>query len=444
MDMAGAVSECPRCRSPISGQSRFCDRCGAPISSAGATESWTIGTDERADLRVNAQTVSRRHCRLEQRSDGYYVQDLGSTNGTFVNGKRLVASEVVRVTRGDRIMLGQSAPMPWPTARETSAPPERKAAARESLTNIPVGDIVFGGVSGSRLSGSLENLFAVGVGPNVLRLPDIPYGWPRPRAAWAVLGVLLATTLILRFTLGWTGNPKLLPGYLVMASFAVPVAALVFFLEMNSPRNISLYRLLVIFFVGGALSLMFTSFLSRIGDVRMNTFLYTALEAGFEETGKAAVLIWLVREARYRWTINGLIFGAAVGAGFAAFESAGYAYEFFRKGGAAAMDWTIFMRAIYTPAGHIAYTALIGAALWHVKGNRPFEWSMLLHGEVVKAWFTVILLHGIWNYSFDFERATAFLPVGAKNLVLLIIVWMLVFRVMKQGYREIELAKRQA
>ena len=41
------------------------------------------------------------------------IEDLGSTNGTFVNGTRLAGE--IRVVPGDAITLGRSIPMPWPT-----------------------------------------------------------------------------------------------------------------------------------------------------------------------------------------------------------------------------------------------------------------------------------------------------------------------------------------
>ena len=50
------------------------------------------------------------------------------------------------------------------------------------------------------------------------------------------------------------------------------------------------------------------------------------LKGVLEETGKALALLVVVGSLRYRWQLNGLLFGAAVGAGFAGFESAGYAF----------------------------------------------------------------------------------------------------------------------
>jgi pSer/pThr/pTyr-binding forkhead associated (FHA) protein len=50
----------------------------------------TLGRTARADFIVDAALVSRLHCRLTaDRADQLFVDDLGSTNGTLVNGKRV-------------------------------------------------------------------------------------------------------------------------------------------------------------------------------------------------------------------------------------------------------------------------------------------------------------------------------------------------------------------
>ncbi len=73
---------------------------------------WTIGTAPDCDLRVESPTVSARHCRLTRRGQSFFVEDLSSTNGTFVAGEPVHQPRAVRP--GESIMLGQSTPMPWP------------------------------------------------------------------------------------------------------------------------------------------------------------------------------------------------------------------------------------------------------------------------------------------------------------------------------------------
>jgi hypothetical protein len=56
---------------------------------------------------ASAAGISRRHCRLLQQPEGWYVEDLMSTNYTVLNGKPLQAHVPVRVIHGDELRLGK-------------------------------------------------------------------------------------------------------------------------------------------------------------------------------------------------------------------------------------------------------------------------------------------------------------------------------------------------
>jgi pSer/pThr/pTyr-binding forkhead associated (FHA) protein len=64
----------------------------------------TVGRAVRADFIVDAALVSRVHCRLTATRDGVEVEDLKSTNGTYVNGKRV---KHATLADGDRLRVGR-------------------------------------------------------------------------------------------------------------------------------------------------------------------------------------------------------------------------------------------------------------------------------------------------------------------------------------------------
>lgn len=64
----------------------------------------TVGRAPRADFILEAALVSRFHCRLEAGPDSLEVIDLESTNGTYVNDKRI---ERARLAIGDRLRVGR-------------------------------------------------------------------------------------------------------------------------------------------------------------------------------------------------------------------------------------------------------------------------------------------------------------------------------------------------
>ena len=76
------------------------------------TQSWTIGSTLDCHIVVENSTVSGHHCRLTFHDSQLTLEDLNSTNGTYVNGERVTEPRIVSIT--DRITLGQSLPMPWP------------------------------------------------------------------------------------------------------------------------------------------------------------------------------------------------------------------------------------------------------------------------------------------------------------------------------------------
>lgn len=66
-------------------------------------ESTVIGRREDCDLRIAVGDVSRKHCRLILGPDSVEIEDLGSSNGTFVNGTKIQRSPV---NAGDTIQIG--------------------------------------------------------------------------------------------------------------------------------------------------------------------------------------------------------------------------------------------------------------------------------------------------------------------------------------------------
>lgn len=105
-----------------------------------------VGRDDAAAVRYDPdadELVSREHLRLAREGEGFSVTDLGSRNGTFVNGVQVAGTASVRP--GDTVMLGQGGPEfvfdiePRP-ARETviAAPRSHKATTLSpSLADVP-------------------------------------------------------------------------------------------------------------------------------------------------------------------------------------------------------------------------------------------------------------------------------------------------------------------
>ncbi len=89
------------------GQYQLTMRSGPNPGTVYALESdqLSIGRDSANEIPVNDAEVSRRHARLTFQGGKYVLEDMGSTNGTFVNGQRLSGPRVLK--SGEVISLGE-------------------------------------------------------------------------------------------------------------------------------------------------------------------------------------------------------------------------------------------------------------------------------------------------------------------------------------------------
>jgi RsiW-degrading membrane proteinase PrsW (M82 family) len=132
-----------------------------------------------------------------------------------------------------------------------------------------------------------------------------------------------------------------------------------------------------------------------------------------EEPGKLAAVILLAHRSRDPWTLNGLCFGAAVGAGFPAFESAGYALAIALGEGTDAMTQNLIIRGFLSPFDHVVWTAIAAGALWRVSRGGPLSMESFLNWRFASLFLVVVALHFVGNSSF-FDGV----PFFGKYLVL--------------------------
>ena len=79
----------------------------------------TVGRDITNDIVINDPEASRHHMRLTRGAGSYTLEDLGSTNGTFVNGQRLTGAKPL--SNGDMIGLGETVTLSFEISRSTAA-----------------------------------------------------------------------------------------------------------------------------------------------------------------------------------------------------------------------------------------------------------------------------------------------------------------------------------
>jgi len=291
-------------------------------------------------------------------------------------------------------------------------------------------------------------------------------GWPKPWFFMRVLLFMLAVYFIFAKTIDVFGNPHLVPGLMVMGSLAVPLATAILFWELNTPRNVSFVQVLMLVCLGGVIALLGADIAGTVSHLGWLGDPAAGIE---EETVKLLAVILVARNLKYKYILNGIVFGAAIGCGFAAFESAGYSFfdgfltgflkdgtlphlgdlaqvqnvdqlreaaAAFSQRGYPYMFALIDLRSWLAPFGHVAWTAITAGALWRVKGGNPFKLKMLFNGSFLRTFAVPVILHMTW----DSDLIQKLGPVMYYLILALlgVIAWYVVFLLVQQGLRQIK------
>jgi len=290
-------------------------------------------------------------------------------------------------------------------------------------------------VFGRHSSEDIEEFFMVGSRSTTPPIEVIDAAWPKP---WIFFRAFLATVVIfLAFHFAWRTfeNAMLVPGLIITGSFAMPLSTVILFVELNARRNVSMFQVSKMVIAGGLLAMIISLLLFEVSDAVTPSWLGRSIGGLVEEPAKVLALLIVASLPRYKYILNGLLFGAAIGAGFAAFESAGYAFVT----GVATKDpdimtTSILFRGLLSPLGHIVWTAMCGGMLWKVKGDQLFRFRMLLNLRFLRVLAIAIVLHMIWNSPLQ-------IPFFGKYLILGLIAWVIVLALVSEGLRELHRGK---
>ncbi|MFH8408899.1 PrsW family intramembrane metalloprotease [Streptomyces sp. NPDC018019] len=219
--------------------------------------------------------------------------------------------------------------------------------------------------------------------------PARPGLWKRCLGGGLLLWVLTAVVTYA------TRNTTLLPTLILLGSFLVPAAFVLWAYEKHG-RALGAHVLLSCFFVGGILGVLGASVMEYY---LLHPSLWMFVGVGLiEEAVKLLALVFVVRRwPRLRGLRAGMVLGAAVGFGFAAFESAGYAFNAvvtMQGLNLRALLETEILRGLLAPFGHGLWTAIAGGVLLRFRAP---DGRFRLAGPVLGTYLGVSLLHALWD-----------------------------------------------
>jgi protease PrsW len=219
-----------------------------------------------------------------------------------------------------------------------------------------------------------------------------------PKSLWKLLLAVGAVVWIIASVItGVTQDTILVPSVVLLGSFLVPTTMVAFALSRPRRNHLALETVLLGFLGGGTLGVCFAALTEvYLLPTAYGTFFGVGV---IEETAKAIVLVAVARSVPVHDPREGMILGATVGAGFAAFETSGYALKAFLENaddhGVLNIVGTEAVRAVSAPFGHIMWTSILGGALFAAwSGGRPH-----LTRRVGLTFLGVVVLHAMWDAS---------------------------------------------
>jgi RsiW-degrading membrane proteinase PrsW (M82 family) len=350
-----------------------------------------IGKLGSNDIVLSDPYASRVHAAIYWTPQGYEIEDLRSTNGVFVNGVRingraaLTPGQVIHIGHTDMTFYALQGAA-WPSqyaALNTPTPPPHGSwgpAAAAPTVLAPVAPFQHPGAEpslGARVSAWMSAEWR--------------------KRYWKVflvgLGLLIFSEYLLNGQLGLAALWLVVP----IAAALMPVSFFIYCWDSDYLADMPRWIPWVTFFSGAFLGVTLAFILERI-FITSESFTDAMLVGLIEESCKALAVIWFIRNRKLRSEIDGVILGAAAGAGFATLETIGYALTayfggFSDGGGLAALNATLLLRGLLAIFGHVTWTAIVVGAIWRDRGQSSFKLTF----GVIFAFAVAVTLHGLWD-----------------------------------------------
>lgn len=374
--------------------------------SVGRSETCSVRFDPKAE-----RIASKQHAFIEARSDGFYIRDNASTNGTLVNGSRV---ETVKLNPGDTIQFGRNGT----TAKVSiDTPVTAPAIPAEEFRQIQI-DQFAQAAEQAQMSvptkSIQQSLSSLGLGnlEQPLNPPPSRTGLFVGVGIGTLLFVLLGLLVAALFVMLLQPIPAVLATVIAFTPAALYILPLMG-LDRYDPEP---FWLLAFSFGWGAIVAVLVSFVGNMlfgfvayvgtGDPTIADILTAVVAAPlFEETSKGVgLLILLIFFRRYFDDIlDGIVYGGVIALGFATVENVLYyggglnkAYAEFGISSEAFMSFLLLftLRGILSPFAHVTFTAMTGIGCGISRESH--NWFVRILMPIV-GYAIAMVLHGLWN-----------------------------------------------
>jgi protease PrsW len=365
----------------------------------------TIGRSDTCSVRLDPmieRIASKQHCFIEARSDGFYVTDNQSTNGTYVNGERV---ESARLNSGDGIQFGANGVTASVRIDATGARLDREEFRSAQLEQFAV----VAANEPQNLQSSIANF----------GLSSMPAVKAEPRRTGQYIGIAvtifgviflsIVVALLLFSSVGFI--PAVVAAVVAFLPALIYVMPLVW-LDRYDPEPLWLLSLA---FAWGALVAVVVSFIVNtvIGEATVVVAVQSGFSMGeaaelgnavgaiisapiFEEGSKGiGLLVLLIFFRRYFDDIlDGIVFAGVIALGFATVENVLYYGRAFGTGSFEGMAFLFVLRGIFSPFAHVTFTAMTGIGCGIARESHNTLVRILLP---ILGYIAAVVLHAVWN-----------------------------------------------
>ena len=387
----------------------------------------TVGRSATSSVRFDPETeriASKQHCFIEARTDGFYITDNSSTNGTFVNGQQIATQ---KLDHGDHIQFGRNGTTGQVAISGTPAASreEHREQQAEQFQQAAAGNR-------PSVAMSLSN---IGLGRLETKPPEKKTGFyvGLGIAGFLAIPLILIVIGIMFLSLGpVSAIVATIIAFTPAAIYILPLLAM----DRYDPEPVWLLALL---FGWGALVSVIVAFI-------VNTVFGIVIYAGTRSEGLAdllgavisapvieegskglGVLLALLFFRKYfDDVLDGIVFAGVIALGFATVENVLYygngINSAVQAGGLASFLLLFVLRGILSPFAHVTFTSMtgIGCGISRESHNGIVKFIMPIVG-----YMGAVTLHAIWNGmgfvvtnimdAAGFEPTCAGMGLGGKN-----------------------------
>jgi RsiW-degrading membrane proteinase PrsW (M82 family) len=352
----------------------------------------TIGRGENCAVRLDSLTeriASKQHAYIEAKPDGFYLIDNQSTNGTFLNSRRI---QTAKLKSGDLIQFGINgvvATINLEAAEPRSESPGLKPAIHQPESQSP--PVV--GMSPSTQVGWRNSAAGIGIS-RVQKTVEKSQTKKYIGAGIAIFSVVFLSLIVILLMFASVGIAAAIGASIIAFVPAMFYLLPLIWLDRYDPEPL---WLLAATFAWGALVAVVVSFIinTLFGAFFGETFSAVVSAPVFEEGSKGLglVLLLIFFRSYFDDILDGIIFAGVIALGFSTVENVLY-YGRAINEGKESLAALLIVRGVMSPFAHVTFTAMTGIGCGIARESHNTVVRFLLP---IVGYGGAVLLHAIWN-----------------------------------------------